>query len=89
MKHEFDEHEAIHITGDSSESTRFFEKMMKDLSIAERIPPGSTIEIVSNNPGAQASDRLAALRQHAIESIEVGDQTVYILAVPAKDHAAD
>lgn len=89
MKHEFDEHEAIHIIGDSSETTRFFEMMMKDLSIAERIPPGSTIEIVSNKPEEQASGPSAALRQHAIESIEVGDQTVYILAVRAKDHAAD
>lgn len=88
MKDEFDENETIHITGDSAESTRFFEKMLKDLSIMERIPPGSTIEIVSNHPGDRDAGRVATLRERAVSSIEFGDQTIYILDVPARGKVA-
>lgn len=51
MNDEFDGNETVHITGGTCESTRFFKKMMKDFSILGQIPKGSTIEIVSNEPG--------------------------------------
>lgn len=89
MNDEFDESETICIVGNDDESSRFFEKMMKDLSILERIPKGSTIEIVSNDPEAQSAERVARAHRRAIGSVEFGDQTIYILDVPTKDHAAD
>lgn len=89
MNDEFDESEMVQIVGNDDESSRFFEKMMKDLSILERIPEGSTIEIVSNDPEARNAERAAAARRRAISSVEFGDQTIYILDVPSKDHAAD
>jgi hypothetical protein len=89
MNDEFDESETVHIVGDDTETSRFFEKMMKDLSVLDRIPKGSTIEIVPNESGARNPECARAISRRAVSSVEFGDQTIYILDVPPEDHAAD
>lgn len=88
MENEWNDDEAIHITGDSADELLFFQKIMDDPSIMERIPKGATIRIVETLWGEHDRTQHLATAQ-AIDSFEVGDQTIYILAVPAKDHAAD
>lgn len=82
--------EDVQITSDSADALPFFQNILDDASILERIPKGATITILPTQPGEQsAAARQARVAARSISSFEVGDQTVYILAVPAKDHAAD
>lgn len=90
MDDDFNEQETIDITGNSADALPFFQNILDDASILERIPKGATITILPTHPGEQrAAAQQATVAVRSLSSFEVGDQTVYILAVRAEDHAAD
>lgn len=88
MHNEWNDDEAIHITSDSADALPFFQKIIDDPSIMERIPKGATIRIVEAQCGEHDTAR-EETASRATDWFEVGDQTVYILDLKAKDHAAD
>ena len=90
MSDEFDEEDAIRIASDSAGALPFFQRILDDPSILDRIPRGGTITILPTPPdGQRAAAQQATSAGRAVSAFEVGDQTVSILDVPAKDYAAD
>lgn len=85
----FDINEQEMISENIDDAFRFFRQILEDPSILDRIPEGARLSIVSNETSTHAAERSAIAREHATDSFVVGDQTIYVLAVPAKDRAAD